>query len=1795
MKYTKLFKLTALSTALIFAFETFLWAQPSIVYSYRLNAENGAIKQRFNAQNEKTVIVLEDAHSSFEAQKNISTIISEFALNRAQNGREAFIAVEGAAGEISLEAYRALNVPRARERVAFDYMRKGSFTGSEHAAISASQSMTLFGVEERALFIANYRDFVAIAETNNESLEFLNALQSELSALSLSLFNDELRAFDDAYQRFKKGESDLITFFLTLYAHSKSVSIDYNQYPFAKRLLEILETEGALSETKLKQEKNALIELIKKEGRMSASVTDDDLALYLYEKKLDRNEYRTFLTASDIRSLIGSLPLKDIVSEIDGLTRALLLTFTKTNDERALLNYRERLDSLVSILSLCAERNVTEKESQPEESRELNEILTFIKKIRSESERELTEPVALSSLVRHAETFYTGARARESKMVHNLLTEMEHRSIREALFVAGGFHTEGITCELKKRGINYLVVTPRISSDTLDLPYISKMIGELYPLSAELFGTIQALATYVSDHTLSENFTEEALAELFSLVLLEEMSPELFDSIRESLKIETSDATLSAFLLFARENLELFIDSLSLVSARPERSAIVAMMEDIAKRPSQKLSSAERDLAEFTYYLISELDRFYASTHDTGSFVNVEEGIHTIRDLILSSHNENPARPILVLITGVPNAGKTTLLDSLMGKNGYYADSVTHFGLPENVKFLGIKGDALAKYFNWKRHGLPDYIRQVSHYWYYQKVIDDPLLERDALLSQNKDQRLTYGRYLWRHYFNEILRELTEREGQEGRIIVFEQSEIDSLSDQFIFAAPREPVTIINAELVRSTEMGRALRVGSTVWTERRETLTEASQARKAPAVNATRAGGKWPFLSFIMDALPLSVRARDILQVVIEETFVIGGVSLVNACTTSSSLIAFSVLFFSALFYFLHSAHTFFPSLRQLPSANMAHAFIVTYMNFVLLVPFIIAPFIFGDVSFFEGSIIFIAANLSHYIFNHFAGLESDVSFNSRRYSPKLERRIFLKQMALTLPLFMSGEYYFKELMNHRRYLTASFLRGSEKREKSDYLNQAELTYIEGLEREKKQCGAFLNSMLNLTNVGRAEKEIWEKMVSALNVSDWLTAAQYYERFFGFGERQKKWSDRFWEIFSLTPEARHREGEVTVFIDNLSQMYGAYEMNGKRAEWFKWGRYPVVDEELFINAREGSFFYWADLYNNLNSPSAFAKSMKGKDIRLDLVNGHHWYLERYLRFARDEKVRARTAKKTVCIMFDAHSDLSVPVHDTGNVIDLIARDKNTLDAEAATASEISGFNLPLLYSGSVDELVWVVPEEARRLVTKRENAPYFVQFVPEDGHYRLYALRSRATGKLLIASEFDAIGFSDNYLTYAELQADRTKGDALRDYDMKEFSFHVVSMKKDGTTDYVAPRDDMAEDEEFRSLPDAADMIKIITKDARIVYSFDQDFFGTREAQKTNDEVHPAEKLQFLTARFKRFFGDYSGIEKKALLPDYALDDMRYAELLYQVKRIFELAEPEHIVIARSPNFSRESRALSDLFNLFNVSPSDARQPEWLKTLDRDAYFALKGEKENSLSNDVVEAVVTLGVASGVRERESAAPRYDWSQEALRTLNTITEEIEGRDFNHFIERVRDLPGHGVIYITEGLREEMERDTALIRSMLPHLAERFGVEFIVARRAEEQGEKVLFDGLSLRLGTYHDALMRVKEKDTTASSRNVLVLARENEGYSDEILVAPAIFEFSFSDATRRATEFSILAFILVTFFESVKKGELLTSPLFNPKDERGNVFLLAHDIMTEKIVSELLRKKIEMQFKIAA
>ena len=105
-----------------------------------------------SAHTAPVLIHIQEAHANPEAQRHIIRILEDLIAHHGLR----LILVEGGSGDVGLADLRAVAAPEQRRQVAEKYLDLGVISAEEYLDLVSDHPLTLWGVEEPALYDQNF-------------------------------------------------------------------------------------------------------------------------------------------------------------------------------------------------------------------------------------------------------------------------------------------------------------------------------------------------------------------------------------------------------------------------------------------------------------------------------------------------------------------------------------------------------------------------------------------------------------------------------------------------------------------------------------------------------------------------------------------------------------------------------------------------------------------------------------------------------------------------------------------------------------------------------------------------------------------------------------------------------------------------------------------------------------------------------------------------------------------------------------------------------------------------------------------------------------------------------------------------------------------------------------------------------------------------------------------------------------------------------------------------------------------------------------------------------------------------------------------------------------------------------------------------------------------------------------------------------------------------------------------------------------------------------------------------------
>ncbi len=370
--------------------------------------ELGLIDESFHGISGKTIVYLQDAHASLEAQENIAKIINHLV---AHDGVST-VFEEGYEGPVPTDKYFGfIKNPKIKEKVSYflmDHLRVG---GAEYAHINRTKNFNLVGADSLKLHKENVDQYRLSAAKKDVITKDLKALEKELKSLVDSRFPKELKEWLKTKRQFDAKKLDLFT--------------------YLERTMPLLGKRGA--------EKGAgLI------GFILDAIRSSDPAVIEKAKHIDARE---------------------VFSELIKLEQTVAETYLHDTADKQLFDYYK----ILNLLNRLNELQVSQEEYEAvKTSLKAFDTESFAQFIFNQAPKTLILSRMWERNIKDAIRFYEIAAARDGAISDAFGKHFsgKHNAVATrgiAVLVYGGFHKENIKRILEAKGLSYLVVSPRIT------------------------------------------------------------------------------------------------------------------------------------------------------------------------------------------------------------------------------------------------------------------------------------------------------------------------------------------------------------------------------------------------------------------------------------------------------------------------------------------------------------------------------------------------------------------------------------------------------------------------------------------------------------------------------------------------------------------------------------------------------------------------------------------------------------------------------------------------------------------------------------------------------------------------------------------------------------------------------------------------------------------------------------------------------------------------------------------------------------------------------------------------------------------------------------------------------------------------------------------------------------------------------------------------------------------------------------------------------------------------------------
>ncbi|MFC1668211.1 hypothetical protein ACFL1T_02355 [Chlamydiota bacterium] len=619
----------------------------------------------------RLIIHIKDLHCQYDAQQNIAQLIKYLAKEYGVNN----VLVEGAAGMVDTRLFGAFPDKKVLEKVAKEFVKKGIVTGPEYLSMIefGKIPLELHGLEEPSLYIRNLKAFREVFKKSKDTAKFIAVADELLEKLQNKVYNEELLLYVNEARKMRDYESEFSEFtsFIAGMLERKGVTIE--KWKNVALLVEITREKKNIDFDLVERQRDDVIQFLT-EVMIKEDVEElVKKSLYFRLKKITGVDYFSYLEAVCIRYLpeekvhsynelfqyfvlvkkqerIRWVTVLKEVRKAEGALKELLL---KTDDEREIDDLSDRFMIIGKLFKLELTRDELidyRKRKGGYDVENVLQQLTMLCKKHAVGNETLLENYdylqGLNEVVSYGEEFYVTALERDKRMTQEIIDHMEKEDITNAIVMAGGFHSQGITEELRRKEKSYVVLVPKVDELEDKSTYYQLMMDERIGFTEKRTAHLLDVLERKGDRAVIESL---ALASRFS---------ELMTQLTESIRHEDKQKIIRQLLAFSHasdETIDEFVRKwLQSLGARLSRNDVELVLEEVSRQHLNALLSTIRELNN-----PATRDLFFRGIQGTG----LKEEMITFIKLLMSALEFYEDE--LVLINDFPNGDEVGRIEEI--------------------------------------------------------------------------------------------------------------------------------------------------------------------------------------------------------------------------------------------------------------------------------------------------------------------------------------------------------------------------------------------------------------------------------------------------------------------------------------------------------------------------------------------------------------------------------------------------------------------------------------------------------------------------------------------------------------------------------------------------------------------------------------------------------------------------------------------------------------------------------------------------------------------------------------------------------------------------------------------------------------------------------------------------------------------------------------------------------------------------------------------------------------------------
>lgn len=432
--------------------------------------ESGQVVSESNGTNGRTLVLIQESHVDYGAQKSISEILH--ALVERHDLR--LILVEAGWGDVGLEHLRQYTTLEDRKKVSEEYLKKGLISAEEYFQVTTDYDLEIWGLENPESYAENMNAFLSFQEKQKSVLKEIELLEKALREQAQTIFSSDLQTWLKKKDMSEAEKISLLGYVQYLISLSPE---KIEQYPLINQMSFLLGNSKNFDAERVEFEKTQLIKslsriLTKPEMEQlhvlrSRNNSHDELELLKSLIQLYKKHQEKLPSTITIENLVtygkafhafSKSDMSQTFQEVEALEKDILKSKAESSKQIELWQTIQKTSLLKRLTKLLI---------SPEEFLALQEEENSfpLKKWKALGNVPNLNITMIEEAIPSALAFYEAAIQREEAMIANAFQKIEKEDEKMAVLIVGGFHTEPIKKAFLKKDYSVQVVSPRFEPE----------------------------------------------------------------------------------------------------------------------------------------------------------------------------------------------------------------------------------------------------------------------------------------------------------------------------------------------------------------------------------------------------------------------------------------------------------------------------------------------------------------------------------------------------------------------------------------------------------------------------------------------------------------------------------------------------------------------------------------------------------------------------------------------------------------------------------------------------------------------------------------------------------------------------------------------------------------------------------------------------------------------------------------------------------------------------------------------------------------------------------------------------------------------------------------------------------------------------------------------------------------------------------------------------------------------------------------------------------------------------------